>query len=223
MRNVSVTLLGIGIFFAGVGQAFATPCQTETDTATTAPIYTCLNGAETFPGTNVGTVGTASGDVDQIGDLADYNGGGGGAFVNTSSANPSIYTFTWGGGTLDIVGEVGNNGTITDGIDMELDTTTGTLIGTSSLYFPKTPPMGSANFNPQTLYDGTLAAGTYSIDTFAATTDGPAGDPDYQIDFTAGVSETPEPSSWLLLGTGLLGLGFVAFRKDKATALTLGS
>jgi hypothetical protein len=217
MRKATVTVLGISIFLAGVGRALAvSSCQSESPTGTTTPVYTCLNGSETFPGTNVGTVGTVTGDVIQIGDLADFNGGGGGAFVNTSTANPSIYTFAWGGGNLEIVGEVGNNGTITDGLDMELDTTSGTLIGTSSLYFPQTKPPSAPNFNPQILYDGNLAAGSYSIDTYAATTDGPAGDPDYQINFTPNAAVTPEPSGWLLLGTGLLALGLLVRRQLTA-------
>jgi hypothetical protein len=42
-----------------------------------------------------------------------------------------------------------------------------------------------------------------------------------QVIATASGSPVPEPSSLLLLGTGLLGLAFVAFRKAKSSGLTL--
>jgi hypothetical protein len=55
--------------------------------------------------------------------------------------------------------------------------------------------------------------GTYSSLTFTTP------DSENWYAFTVG-EPTPEPSSLLLLGTGLLGLAFVAFRKAKASGLT---
>ncbi len=107
-RHGATALLALGIIFFGItAQASAAPCTN---------VYDTLNGTTTLPGTFVGTVGGAGG-VCQIGDLTAPSQGN--ALVN-STANPSNYEFYFGGGSLTILDELGNNG-IGNNVDVELE------------------------------------------------------------------------------------------------------
>ena len=213
MMNKFTPALGAVVGFAimvGVGS------PASATVATCSGIYHGLgttgqaNGTKTLPGTDVGTVQAGC----QIGDLATNNVSNTDVFVSPS-ATPSISQFEWGGGNLEIQEALGNNGTLPGGVDVELGLAANTLNADGSL----SSDIASINFSApfvfgalKTLYSGSLAAGSYVIDTYSGTV---ADDPTYQVNFTLRAA-VPEPASLAILGAALVGFGAIRRRRKSA-------
>lgn len=74
---------------------------------------------------------------------------------------------------------------------------------------------GSGIFANQ-LYIGTEASPTFALGTYQGTYTGDRGvDPDATIV----ISSTPLPSTWLMLLSGLVGLGFLGYREAKKSSV----
>jgi len=204
MRNIFVSLFAVGVIAASANATPVGGCTTYASANS--------NGSESFPGTNVGTVGTGSGQVCQIGNLAVYNGGSGGAFVN-SGANPSIYELFWGGGALTLTEQIGNNG-VGDAIDAELDSLASqNSTSPNGVLASITIPFSSGPSSAYTLYSGNLAAGYYAVNTYLAI--GNAVDPNFQINIG---SAAPEPSALFPLFAAFLAV-LVWARQPKLRAV----
>lgn len=214
---MSTRIFGLALFasiglICGGGQALATSCSGG---VTYAGSGSTTEGTNTFPGTNVGTVGCGVTDTGQIGNLALYNSGTGGAYVNTNN-NPVNYEFSFAGGSaLTITAKIGNNG-IGDAIDMELlswDGTTASLLKSIQIPFSSGPSPTYTLLDPSV--DPLLANGNYIISTFLAV--GNVTDPNFQVNFS--LNQTPLPGALPLLASGLGAMGLLGWRKKRKTAV----
>jgi MYXO-CTERM domain-containing protein len=204
--KMAAGLIGAGLLLGASGQASADSACTVFNAA----------GSTTFAGASTGAyIGTVDGSTCQIGAAPNTQGITDNA-VLSSSTNPQIYEFYFGGGSLTVEEVLGNQGTGTP-VDVELDYlgTSQSVSAPSSVLDSVQVPYQSAAGATTSFSVDNLGAGYYAVNSYF----GSAGtqDPQYEVFVTdAPATNTPEAGSGLLLGLGLMGIAAATFMRRRA-------
>lgn len=213
----------------------------------TAASCTAVNGSQTLPGIGLGTIPSGGCTIGSFHDPATSNTSV--AFLTASTdpskvVNPSIYWFTWGGGSLTIQVETGNNGfgyEINSELGLKSANTTlnadkslPSALASNFVPWDNSSPTGGPNGPVNLILNYNLAAGDYILDTYLGNCDpnhGPctqgnfdADDPTYMVNFAPGAgvgtqgSETPLPAAFPLFATGFGAMGLLGWRRKRKHA-----
>ncbi|HEV2618313.1 MAG TPA: PEP-CTERM sorting domain-containing protein [Acidobacteriaceae bacterium] len=183
--------------------------------------------ATPFTGSNItvnGTTATDTGSTGSTFNLASVGATtvslGGAPSLGTYTVNPVLYTFSASGGAITASGaNIGTNPGISGGV--ELFTATN---GSAPVYFYGTSyalfsPDGNGDyqFNIYGYFqDGSSVTPTFGVDNIQFNA-GNSTNPAVGVTESFSITPTPEPSSLMLLGTGLVGAAG-AFLRKRVTA-----
>lgn len=126
-------------------------------------------------------------------------------------------TLTAAGGTVAVYGTYTNTGSVLEnflGDDFTIGISGSTVNDTP--YFVEAQSIAPNSSITEELFLLTVpavSAGSYASD-FVITTDGSSATGNFNVN-VSGAAVTPEPSTWLLLGTGVLGMGVLLRRRNQ--------